>query len=93
MEGEDNPGQLVSWQRGFIILIPKSSTTDLNEPSEFRRIALLNAEGTEGRSFFTLVEWKLSDYMISNGYIKSQIQRGFMREVAGCRSVVPPTWC
>ena len=71
----------VSWQRGFIILIPKSSTGDLNDPSEFRPIALLNSEG---RLFFTLMEWRLSDYMVKNGYLDSRVQKGFMRHVAGC---------
>ena len=62
----------VSWQRGCIILIPKSSTKDLSDPSEFRPIALLNAEG---RLFFTLMEWRLSDYMVSNGYLGSTVQK------------------
>ena len=47
-----------SWQCGFIILIPKATTTDLNDPGEFRPIALINVEG---RLFFTLMEWRLSD--------------------------------
>jgi hypothetical protein len=71
----------VSWQRGFIILIPKSSTADLHDVAEFRPIALLNSEG---RLFFTLMEWRLSDYMVSNGYLDSTLQKGFMRDVAGC---------
>ena len=71
----------VSWQRGVIVLIPKSSTTDLADPKEFRPIALLNSEG---RLFFTLMEWRLSDYMIRNGYFDTAVQKGFMREVAGC---------
>ena len=71
----------VSWQRGMIVLIPKSSTTNLADPAEFRPIALLNSEG---RLFFTLMEWRLSDYMIKNGYFDTTVQKGFMREVAGC---------
>ena len=70
-----------SWQRGAIILIPKSSTTDLADPKEFRPIALLNSEG---RLFFTFMEWRLSDYMINNGYFDTTVQKGFMRQVAGC---------
>ena len=71
----------VIWQRGCIILIPKSSTKDLSDPSEFRPIALLNAEG---RLFFTLMVWRLSDCMISNGYLDSTVQKGFTRDVSGC---------
>ena len=71
----------VSWQRGCNILIPKSSTKDLSDPSELRPVALLNAEA---RLFFTLMEWQLSDDMVSNGYLDFTVQKGFMRDVAGC---------
>jgi hypothetical protein len=69
----------VSWQCALVVLIAKSSNLKL--PSEFRPIALLNAEG---RIFFTLMQWRLSDYMVKNGYIDSKIQKGFMWGVAGC---------
>ena len=68
-----------SWQCALIVLIAKSSNLKL--PSEFRPIALLNAEG---RIFFTLMQWRLSDFMVKNGYIDSKIQKGFMKDVAGC---------
>jgi len=68
-----------SWQCALVVLIAKSS--NLTMPGEFRPIALLNAEG---RIFFTLMQWRLSDYMIKNGYIDSSIQKGFMKDVAGC---------
>ena len=68
-----------SWQCAIVTLISKSSCLD--DPGEFRPIALLNAEG---RLFFTLMQWRLSDYMVENGYIKSRIQKGFMKDVAGC---------
>ena len=70
-----------SWQCGFVILIPKASTTNLSDPSEFRPIALINVEG---RLLFTLMEWRLSNFMIKNGYMDSSLQKGFMREVGGC---------
>lgn len=69
------------WQCGFIILIPKGTTKDTSDPSEFRPITMLNAEG---RLFFTLMEWRLTTYMTSNGYIDATIQKGFMPKVAGC---------
>ena len=62
-----------------MVLISKSEVLDT--PSEFRPIALLNAEG---RLFFTLMQWRLSDYMLKNGHIDSSVQKGFMSEVAGC---------
>lgn len=30
------------------------------------------------------MEWRLSDYMIRNGYFDTTVQKGFMRQVAGC---------
>ena len=46
-----------------------------------RPISILNVEG---RIFFSLVEKRLSAYMILNGYIKRWQQKAFMVEVAGC---------
>jgi len=68
-----------SWQCALVVLIAKSEVLD--SPAEFRPIALLNAEG---RLFFTLMQWRLSDFMLKNGYINSKVQKGFMAEVAGC---------
>ena len=68
-----------SWQCALIVLIAKSDKLD--QPSEFRPIALLNSEG---RLFFTLMQWRLSDFMVKNNYIDTKIQKGFMSEIAGC---------
>ena len=46
-----------SWQRAVIVLLAKSEVLD--DPKEFRPIALLNAEG---RLMFTLMNWELSEY-------------------------------
>ena len=70
-----------SWQCGFVVLIPKATTRDRADPAEFRPIALINVEG---RLFFTLAEWRLSNYMLANAYMDSQIQKGFLREIGGC---------
>ena len=68
-----------SWQRAIVILLAKSD--DLASPGEFRPIALLNAEG---RLFFTLMNARLSTYMLKNGYINTKIQKGFIEKIAGC---------
>jgi hypothetical protein len=68
-----------SWQQAVIVLLAKSD--ELNKPSEFRPIALLNAEG---RLFFTLMNWRLSAYMLNNGYIDVSVQKGFIERLAGC---------
>ena len=68
-----------SWQRAIVVLLAKSE--DLASPGEFRPIALLNAEG---RLFFTLMNARLSSFMLKNRYINTRIQKGFIEEVAGC---------
>ena len=55
------------WQRAIIVLLGKSDR--LCEPSEFRPVALLTAEH---RLFFILMNWRLSNYTIQNGYIDTQ---------------------
>ena len=68
-----------AWQCALVVLLAKSE--NLEVPSEFSPIALLNAEG---RLFFTLMQWKLSGYMLDNGYIETRIQKGFLQKVASC---------
>ena len=60
-----------SWQCALIVLIAKSEKVHL--PGEFRPIVLLNADG---RLFFTLVQWRLSEYVVKNSYIDTKIQKG-----------------
>ena len=69
----------ISWQRAMIVLLAKPD--DLSSPSEFRPIALLNAEG---RLFFTLMNWRLSAYMLENGYTDTKLQKGFIERPSGC---------
>ena len=68
-----------SWQRAVIVLLAKSEVLD--DPKEFRSIALLNAEG---RLMFTLMNWRLSEYMLKNKYIDTTVQKGFIEKMAGC---------
>ena len=63
----------------IVALLAKSE--DLAPPGEFRPIALLNAEG---RLFLTLMNARLSSFMLKNRYINTRIQKGFIEEVAGC---------
>ena len=50
-----------SWQCPVIVLLAKYEVLD--DPKEFWPIALLNAEG---RLMFTLMNWRLSEYMLKN---------------------------
>ena len=68
-----------SWQRALVVLLAKSDVLD--DPSEFRPIALLNAEG---RLFFSIMNVRLSDYMRKNKYIDVSVQKGFMERLSGC---------
>ena len=68
-----------SWQRAVIALLAKSEV--LNVPKEFRPIALLNAEG---RLMFTLMNWRLPEYMLKNMYIDTTVQKRFNEKMAGC---------
>ena len=61
-----------SWQCGFVVLIPKATTRDFADPAEYRSIALINVEG---HLFFALAEWRLSNYMLADGYMDGQIQK------------------
>src|SRR3569623_2129846 len=46
-----------------------------------RPISVLNAEG---RLFWTVFQKRLSRFMLTNGFIDSRVQKGFMEGVAGC---------
>ena len=59
---------LESWQRAVIVLLAKSEV--LNDPKEFRPIALFNAEG---RLMFTLMNWRLSECMLKNKYFDTTV--------------------
>ena len=67
------------WQRAVIILVPKSDKLD--DPSQFRPIALSNCDG---KIFFSLLSKHLLEYLISNNYMITSVQKGFLPKVAGC---------
>ena len=61
-----------------IQLLAKSS--NLNDPAEFRPIALTN---TVGKIFFAVIAKRLEKFMTANSFI-SQVQKGFKAETPGC---------
>ena len=69
----------LTWRLAWITLLAK--TSDLNDPKNFRPIALLN---TSGKIFFSLVNKRLSQFLAKNGYISQDVQKGFQMGVAGC---------
>lgn len=68
-----------SWQQAVVILLPKSDILD--DPSQFRPIALSNCDG---KLFFTLLSKRLLEYLLSNSYMSTRVQKGFLPKVAGC---------
>lgn len=67
------------WAVAYIALIAK--TSDLDNPAEFRPIAVGN---TAGKIFFTIIADRLQQFMLKNKYIKIQIQKGFLQGMSGC---------
>ena len=69
----------VDWEEVYIILLSKSE--DLSLVSEFRPIAITS---TVGKIFFSVVSTRLQVFMLKNGYISKEIQKGFLAGVSGC---------
>ena len=69
----------LQWRFGEAILIPK--TEDLGDPSKFRNITKTN---TSGKLSMGVLADKMLDYMVSNGYIDTSVQKGFMKKMSGC---------
>ena len=67
------------WQLAHIILIAKSKKVD--QPKEFRPIALLN---TAGKVFFSLLNSRLQRFLVDNQYINISVQKGFIAGMPGC---------
>ena len=68
-----------SWQVATVILFAK--TDDTSKPELMRPIALTNCDG---KLFFTLVQVKLTEYMVNNNFIDRTVQKAFMSGVSGC---------
>ena len=68
-----------AWGSACVILLAKSAKTDT--PADFRPIALGNADG---KVFFTLVQRRLTRYMLDNKYLDRSVQKGFIPNTAGC---------
>ena len=75
------------WQKAEGVYIPK----ELNSSSinQFRPISLLNVEG---KIFFGVVAKRLTDYLTTNGYITSSIQKGGIPGVPGCLEHATMIW-
>ena len=68
------------WAMAFVVLLQKALGV-LDQPSEFRPIAITN---TLGKIFFSIIADRLQQFLVKNKYIKTSIQKGFLFGVPGC---------
>ena len=68
-----------SWQHAWVRLLAK--TDDTSHPSKMRPISILNVEG---RIFFSVLQKRLSRYLLQNNYVSRSVQKGFIEQTAGC---------
>ena len=67
------------WRTGKVILIPKSDKISI--PSGCRPIVLSNASG---KIFFQVIARRLFKFLVSNNYLKTSVQKGFLPRISGC---------
>ena len=70
----------VTWRKGFCVLIYKKGTP--KEPSNFRPITL---ETVYAKVFTLLIPNWMYGFLVNNGYIETNMQKGFWAEVSGTR--------
>ena len=69
----------LQWRCAEGVLIPKEE--DSKKIGQFRMISLLSVEG---KIFFSIVARRLSDFLSSNNYIDTSVQKGGISGVPGC---------
>ena len=70
------------WKQGVIRLIPKQAAmTKPEEPGNFRPIALTSCIG---KVFTLILKNRWMEFMLSNGYLNTNVQKAFMRNIHGC---------
>lgn len=71
-----------AWKAAAIKLIAKSSAKDdPSQPSNYEPIALTSCVG---KIFTSILRTRWLDFMVSNGYLDSSLQKGFMPNTPGC---------
>ena len=75
------------WKRAEGVYIPKEK--DSRSLTQFRPISLLNVEG---KVFFTIMASRLTQYVMSNRYIDTTIQKGGVPGVPGCIEHTAMIW-
>ena len=70
------------WKRAVIKLISKPGKSVSSDPSSFCPIALTSVVC---KIFTSILKDYLFDHLISNGYLSTSIQKGFIDHVSGCK--------
>ncbi len=74
----DSPSPPSLWQQSKVTLIYKRNETSV--PKNFRMIALTSVAG---KIFHQIISDRMLDYLISNGYIDSSLQKAFIKNING----------
>ena len=70
------------WKQGVVRLIPKEAAmTKPEEPGNFRPIALTSCVG---KVFTSILKNRWMEYMLSNHFLNTNIQKAFVRNIPGC---------
>lgn len=79
-----------AWQRAAISLIPKESAqSDPSNPKNFRPIALTSCIG---KIFTSIVKHRWDDFMLSNGFLDTTVQKAFQHKTSGCEEHQLKLW-
>ena len=80
----------LQWRISDGIFIPKVDKANEKDIHDFRQIALMNVEG---KLFWSLVSDRLYVYLLEdNKYIKTNAQKGSIRNMAGCWEHTSMVW-
>ena len=75
-----SPSPWEGWGASSIVLIHKAG--DVGEPSNFRPIALTSCIG---KVFHQILSERICKYLVTNGFIDSQVQKAFIGNLSGCQ--------
>jgi len=80
----------LKWRISDGVFIPKVAKPVASDINDYRQIALLNVEG---KLFWSMVSHRLYQYLVvDNGIIKTAIQKGSIRGMAGCWEHTSLVW-
>ena len=75
-----SPSPLEGWGASSIVHIHKAG--DVRDPSNFCPIALMSCVG---KIFHQILSKRISNYLVSNGFIDSELQKAFIGKISGCQ--------